>query len=375
MNKILYYTARDMTNPLLGINKKIRNQIETLRKSFCVDAVYRKNDSQLILEKNNGKQIVLVSGMKRPYKVQASHFLSKYLQKVHYSGCYIRYVFADGEFHKLLKVLAKAHTKVIIEIPTYPYDAEMVDSLENRIVLLLDKLYRKRMKPYVSQIATYSYDKEIYGIEAFRVINGVDFGKISIAQHPEIGEDGINVIAVADLARWHGYDRLLEGIGRYYKQGGTRKIHFYMVGEGEELKLYQSLVGKYGIQDKVTFCGALYGEQLDEIYNRCTLAVECLGAHRKGLKMSSSLKSREYAAKGLPMLTAVDIDIFCIQDYPYIYKVEGNEMPIDMEKVIEFYDSLYTGKDLNSIAGEIREHARKLCDMDVVMKPVADCFL
>ena len=75
------------------------------------------------------------------------------------------------------------------------------------------------------------------------------------------------------------------------------------------------------------------------------------------------------------MLTAVDIDIFCIQDYPYIYKVEGNEMPIDMEKVIEFYDSIYTGKDLNSIAGEIREHARKLCDMDVVMKPVADCFL
>ncbi len=43
--------------------------------------------------------------------------------------------------------------------------------------------------------------------------------------------------------------------------------------------------------------------------------------------------------------------------------------------MIEFYDSLYTGKDLNSIAGEIREHARKLCDMDVEkMKPVADCF-
>ncbi len=36
--------------------------------------------------------------------------------------------------------------------------------------------------------------------------------------------------------------------------------------------------------------------------------------------------------KGFLMLTAVDIDIFCIQDYPYIYKVEGNEMPIDMEK-------------------------------------------
>ena len=59
MKRILYYTARDMTNPSFGINKKIRNQIVALRKQFYVDAVYRKNDHQLILEKNNGKEIAV----------------------------------------------------------------------------------------------------------------------------------------------------------------------------------------------------------------------------------------------------------------------------------------------------------------------------
>ena len=181
------------------------------------------------------------------------------------------------------------------------------------------------------------------------------------------------MIAVADLAKWHGYDRLLKGIGAYYRQGGTRELHFYMVGQGKELELYQDIVREYGIEEKVTFCGSLYGEDLDKIYDKCTLAVECLGAHRKGLKLSSSLKSREYAAKGLPMITAVDIDVFR-EDYPYICMFEGNENPIDMEKLIHFYDSIYAGKECNSIAAEIREYAQGLCDMHVVMKPIAERF-
>lgn len=373
MKKILYYTARDMTNPSLGINKKIRNQIETLRKSFYVDAVYRKNDDQLVLEKNSGKEIILVSGMKRPYKVQGSRYLAKFLKKHSYEGCYIRYVFADGQFYKSLKEMAKADTRVILEIPTYPYDEEMLDSLENRIVLFLDRMYRNRMKPYVDKIATYSCDREIYGIPAFQVINGVNFENIPLAVHPE-QDTCIRMIAVADLAKWHGYDRLLRGIGEYYRKNGDREIHFYMVGQGKELELYQEIVREYGIEDKVTFCGSLYGGDLDRIYDKCTLAVECLGAHRKGLKLSSSLKSREYAAKGLPMITSVEIDVFDVQDYPYICMFQGNEEPIDLEKVIQFYDSIYVGNNCNSVAAAIREYAQGLCDMDVVMKPVVDCY-
>ena len=374
MKRILYYTARDMTNPSFGINKKIRNQIVALRKQFYVDAVYRKNDHQLILEKNNGQEIVLAAGMKRPYKVQGSRFLAEYLKKNTYAGCYIRYVFADREFYKVLKNLSKAHTKTVIEIPTYPYDAEMLDSLENRIVLLLDRMYRNRMKSYVNKIATYSHDSMIFGIPAFQVINGVDFEKIPVAIHD--GQDRtIRMLAVADLAKWHGYDRLLEGMGQYYQQGGKRELHFYLAGQGQELEMYQEIVSRYGIDDKVTFCGSVYGDELDRLYDKCILAVECLGAHRKGLKLSSSLKSREYSAKGLPMITAVDIDIFDVRNYPYVCKFEENETPINIKRVIQFYDDIYDGKDYNIIDGQIRNYAQGLCDMDLVMKPVIDCFL
>ena len=139
--------------------------------------------------------------------------------------------------------------------------------------------------------------------------------------------------------------------------------------------MYQEIVSRYGIDDKVTFCGSVYGDELDRLYDKCTLAVECLGAHRKGLKLSSSLKSREYSAKGLPMITAVDIDIFDVRNYPYVCKFEENETPINIKRVIQFYDDIYDGKDYNIIAGQIRNYAQGLCDMDIVMKPVIDCFL
>ena len=145
-----------------------------------------------------------------------------------------------------------------------------------------------------------------------------------------------------------------------------------MVGSGKELELYKEIVKKYDLEKKVTFCGSRYGEELDLLYNKSMLAVECLGAHRKGLKLSSSLKSREYAAKGLPMITAVDIDVFCDGKYPYIYKFSEDEQPINIETVIQFYDSIYKDRDCNQIAEEIRTYAQKLCDMEVAMKPVID---
>ncbi len=374
MKKILYYTERDMTNPELGINKKIRNQIETLRKWFEVDAVYRMEDKQLILEKNNSKKIKIADGMKRPYKVWGSYCLKKYLKKVKYDGSYIRYVFADGAFQGVLKELKKAGTKTIIEIPTYPYDAELKDCLENKVVLLLDKMYRSRMKNYVYRISTYSRDKEIYGIPAFQIVNGLVFDKVSLVEHDVTEDDQrkISMIAVADLASWHGYDRLLEGMGRYYQKGGQRQMHFYLVGSGKELEQYQKIVEKYDLSKKVTFCGSLYGEALDEVYNKANVAIECLGAHRKGLKLSSSLKSREYAAKGLPMITSVDIDVFPKGEYPYICHLKGEEKPVNIEKIIEFYDKIYSGNSYDEVAEQIRAYAKKLCDMEVAMKPIKD---
>lgn len=374
MKKILFFTSRDMTSPEQGINKKIFLQIETLRRyGFQTDAVYRKNVQQLVLQTDEEEKIIDFN-LKRPYKIAASKSLDKYLEKKNYDGVYIRYVFNDRAFDKLLRNLKKKNVPILVEIPTYPYDSEFLDSLENRIVLGMDKMYRSKMKRYVSRIVTYSKDKEIYGIPTIQTMNGIDFRKTERIRCSQDYNGEINMIAVADLAKWHGYDRILEGIGKYYSEQGKRNICFHLVGAGPELHRYKQIIEKWGIEDHVIFYGRKYDKELDSIYDKCNIALECFGGHRKGLKLSSSLKSREYVAKGLPIIASVDIDLFTEYESPYYMKFESNEQPIDIERVIKFCDGIYKGKNINEVTKDIRRFAEGKCDISLVMKPIKEFF-
>ena len=69
MKKILYYTARDMTQATEGITKKIWNQIHALENlGYQVDAAYRKNDEDLFIL-HGQKETLIKHKMRRPYKV------------------------------------------------------------------------------------------------------------------------------------------------------------------------------------------------------------------------------------------------------------------------------------------------------------------
>ena len=52
--------------------------------------------------------------------------------------------------------------------------------------------------------------------------------------------------------------------------------------------------------------------------------------------------------------------------------VPQDETPIDMNKVVEFYDNVYGNRDCNEVAKEIRSYAESRCDMKVVMQPIID---
>lgn len=372
MEKILYYTARDMTNPTEGITKKIWNQIHALESyGLCVDVVYRKHDEDLYIFKD-GKEEPIQKGMHRPYKVAASKFLHKYLKDHFYEGIYVRYVFDDPSFHSLLKHLKKAGTRIMIEIPTYPYDAEMQDTLENKIVLFLDKAFRGKMKKYVDQIAVVGQDKEIYGIPAMELKNGVNFNEITLAKRNQEMKDSINLVAVAGFAKWHAFDRLIVGMGEYYRGGGKRDIRLFMVGDGSEMPLYKELTEKYSLEKRITYYGFQSGEALENIYNTSDIAVSSLGIHRIGLKTAQTLKSKEYGAKGLPIISE-----YLVEEYPkgmqYQLVVPMDESPIDMEQIIAMHDAL-SDDQTEAERRKIRETVRETADIRSVMKPVAEFY-
>jgi hypothetical protein len=52
-----------------------------------------------------------------------------------------------------------------------------------------------------------------------------------------------------------------------------------------------------------------FGEKLAEIFNQSDITVCSIGNHRKGFYLTSELKSREYLAHGMSMISSANIDI------------------------------------------------------------------
>lgn len=275
-----------------------------------------------------------------------------------------------GLFKKIKRHNPKC--KIIFEIPTYPYIPEIMKNgiIKELPFIMKDFFNHNRLYKYVDLITTYSPDTKIWGIPALPLKNGVDFSSIVMpARHTK--ENTIELIEVSCPNFWHGYDRFIVGMGEYYKGGGTRNLIFHMVGDGMTVPQYRQLVKQYNLEEHVIIYGNKSGKELDQIYERAFIGLDGLARHRSGNTTNSSLKSREYAAYGIPFITSVDID-FADKDWPYIMTVPQDDSLINMKDVIKFYDSIYGNNDCNKIASDIRNYAKARCDMKITMQPVIE---
>lgn len=290
----------------------------------------------------------------------------------HCDFLYIRKPLLNYHFiNYLKKVKSKIpKCKILLEIPTYPYDYEFKKSFLNAPLYYKDRYYRKSLSKYVDRIVTYSLDEEIFGIPTIKISNGVDTKLIK--KKKLIISNEINIIAVATFEVWHGYDRFIEGMGRYYKNKGDREIKLHIVGNGDVISDYKRIAENYNISDKVIFHGYKTGEDLDNVYDKCQIALDAMGRHRSGVYYNSSLKSKEYAAKGLPIISGVETELDKVDDFDYYLRVPANEEPIDMNEVIQFYNKIYKDKDPNSIISDIRRYAEENFDITKCMRPVID---
>jgi hypothetical protein len=259
--------------------------------------------------------------------------------------------------------------KIIYEIPTYPYDKEHISFL-SKCGLFVDKLYRNYLKGYVDKIITLSDDDEIFGISTIKVKNGIICADIPV-RNPIKKSSALHCIVVAQFAFYHGYERLIIGLGNYYKNKKADKIYIHFVGDGYEITKYKDIVRKHGLEEYCLFYGTLYGEALANIFAKCNLGICTLGAHRVGVKTGSFLKSREYLARGLPIVSSTKIDVIP-DDYKYCLYVPEDETPIDIISIIDYYDKIYKNNDEIEVISEIRKFAEENCDMKKTMRPVID---
>ena len=245
---------------------------------------------------------------------------------------------------RLFDKLNKRGIKCITEIPTYPYDSEFKGyPLKYKIPLYIDKLFRKALAKKMEAIVTFSNEETIFGKRTICISNGIDLDSIPI--HNPKKQNDIHLIAVAEIHYWHGFDRLVAGMGEYYKQNpDARKVFFHVVGweddRGTTSNGYltvEQTAKKYNIGQYVVNHGKLFGDKLDEVFNQCVFAIGSLGRHRSGITNIKTLKNREYAARGIPFIYSETDNDF--EDKPYIIKAPADESPVNIRQIIDFIDT------------------------------------
>jgi len=160
---------------------------------------------------------------------------------------------------------------------------------------------------------------------------------------------------------------VIKGLFEYYKTDPSINVYFHIVGAGAELENLKKLTESLGLSEFVIFHGPKHGEELDRLFDEAHVAIGSLGNHRKGLRVSADLKTREYCARGIPFVISYD-DVDFPDDFPYMLKVPADESPVDIEQILQFYERI---KDRH-IVKEMRDYAEKNLSWEAKLKPVID---
>ncbi len=332
-----------------GISKKIHYQVKGLRENghdvrlcyydFAEDGHRCRYIDDKVL-KDYGTGIIAGFHQRVDYNCIYKYCIDEGIQFV-YARCFQN---ANPWLIHFFKKLRKAGIHAVTEIPTYPYDQEIEGATGiRRWGFLMDKAFRNRLSRYMDGIVTFSDAKEIFGQRTINISNGVDFDSIplhSFTPQGGVGGSALHLIAVAEVHTWHGYDRLISGLGQYYlRNNHPREVFFHLVGgiwSGHMIgnRGIQTLIDQYNLSDKVFLHGQLFGDALTEVFNQCQFAIGSLGRHRSGIKVIKTLKNREYATRGIPFIYSEQDSDFDHQ--PYVLKAPADESPIDIQKIIDF---------------------------------------
>lgn len=326
--------------PENGIGKKICSQLRELQNITGNCKLVRLLTQNGECTRVVGTQIIDRFGNPRQGYIWAQFCYSnllRYISKEQILFVYIRYThFANWAFLGFLKKLKSMNVIVVLEIPTYPYDKEEADLFSvSRIKRAIEVVYRKSLRKYVSRVATFSDHKEIYGMRCINISNAVDPSMLPIAPKPTLQRE-IHFIAVANFGFWHGYDRFIRSLGRYYRHSrdGISPI-FHLVGEGPGLQEYKRLAETEGVQRYVHFHGAKNGSELDALFAMSHIGVDSLGRHRSGNASNNSLKSKEYLVRGLPLIKSHADD--SIDHTPYYFQVSATDDAFELSPIIKWY--------------------------------------
>ena len=342
MKKVLFLIFHGF-DPNNGISKKISYQVNALKQCG--------NDVHLCyMDETGTKKRIIDDNIIADY---GSGYLSKILKRIDFSAIsnyvknnhidivYIRSNHNANPFTiNMVKRMKKHGAKVVMEIPTYPYDSEYeAQGMSKQI--FQDKIFRNHLAKQLDAIVTFSDYEQIFGQRTIRISNGIDFDSVKMKSTINDTSKELNLIGVAEIHEWHGFDRLVRGLAEYYSKPQNYIVRFHVVGyffSAEIENEFKNIVKENHMENYVILYGKKHGEDLDYLFDKCDFGTGSLGRHRVGIDKIKTLKNREYAARGIPFIySETDSDF---DSKPYVIKAPADETAIDIDNIVSFYNSI-----------------------------------
>ena len=383
--KVFYITGIDKSIASQnGILKKVLGQSNALLNENNIVYLSFIFKNKIIIKDIRNNRIVkeqVISGNKLFFRIKMYSFISKWIKLNQVDNVFFRFDGIDPIVLYYLNYLKKDVNKIVLELPTYPFNLELegrikkniknrrhVKALASIIYYIISNFSYKFAHRVIDKIVTYMpYDK-IWGIDVLEIDNGIDINSIRVKKE-SFNEDRPIFICVANVSKWHGLDRLINGLNNYKKY--KRAVpYIWIVGDGSEIPTLKKLVKDSSLEDNVIFFGNKTGEELDVLIDKADIGIGSLGMHRIGLKQGSTLKVKEYFSRGLPFIYSYDEKLIA-DDYKYALKFPQNDNHINIDMCMEFY---YGIKDNSDVTSEMRNFAKKNFDWKVQMKVIFNYF-
>lgn len=369
---ILRHTKKQLKNDIKynGIINAFR------RKGYCVWVTYSEDSDIYISNGEVNEKIGVLSTKMRSISRNTGLYkaLYNYIKNTdkEFKYCYIRSIPAFPGYKKMLKAIGGRGTKIAVEIPTYPNTGEIESqTFINKILMKIMGCLEKSAAKYTDvYLPMGEYTKEIFGRPAVNIENGVEADFLNKREYKPVKPGEVHMLAVAKIARWHGYDRVIEGMKIYYDKNPEIEVYFHLVGPDGDgtLKEYQKKIEEYNLEKYILLEGPKYGDEADAYFNMADVGIASVNI--QGMKTVYPLKIVEYLARGLPFVYA-DSQCQVRPEWDFCMSVPIDGTPIDIEKIVGFSAKVNLCDD---ISDKMREIAYRDCSWDKQLERMFNYF-
>lgn len=359
MTKILAIFPLDVSRTAtLGlVEKSVGLIVAARRQGFAVDAVFSEDRTLVRFADTEVPALSVVGAGSDPDRLaslrNASFRYGKFWRKLNeltlppYDYLWVRAFPASVSQATFLRRMLERGTRVVYDLPTYPYELEN-SSLLRRFWLARSRSIEQIAKD-ISVFVTLSEHSVIAGRPTITVRNGVDI--VSAARRPDERNGPYRLLGLGQWAYWHGLERLFEGIAA---SGLRDRFLVRLAGEGPAQRQLDRLGKKMELE--VEWVPSAYGADRDRLFRWADVGIGGLGIHRKGVYPDQSLKHRQYAAAGLPFIATVADPLWL--DTPAVWSMASDDQPVNGSQLLRFCELARQGhaelsEELRLLAGAV----------------------